>query len=155
MNYTELSAEAVKRTNAYIGQSPENWVTFNNKINTRVLNIGEELQTNINMLEGEIPILECHLDNSNLIITTHRVISKIENNIQELYISEIEGFESTNDKLNFKPDTEVQPQIHYITIRGEKGKKLNYIIDSYFPSFFARLLIYNLSSFVRNNRWYC
>jgi hypothetical protein len=154
MNYKNLAEEAVSRTNSYIGRLPENWITFNDRVNTRVLDSGENLQTKIKMIQNEIAILECELENSYLLITTHRVISKIGEEIQEVDMYEIEGFDSRDDKLNFKLDTQEQPKTHTITIRKIGNKKITYIIDSYFPSFFARLLIYNLSSFTRESKWY-
>lgn len=153
MDIVEFRNEIVRVTSAAIDKPFTEWITFNNTINTKIIN-GPYSNLQIELLKNELPILECNLDDSYLLITTERIVAKINGSTDEVFIELIEGFSNKNDDLNYKRTENGYPKLNKMALLIEDGNIFEFFIDSYYPANFAVILIQNLRSYKRYNKWY-
>lgn len=152
--YTIKKNEVVEKTLELIDKKPIEWNTFNEKLNTYVIDENHLMQSDILLEDGEEPILECILDDSFMLITTKRLISNFSNNYSEMLINEIIGFGNEFEESNYKMDNNENPKTNLIVVNGSNEKKIILKIDSYEPAYFAKLLITNLSYYAKNGVWF-
>lgn len=149
-----FAKEAIDRTSRFIDKAEEDWITFNDKINTRIIHKENEMKVKIDLLEEEIPLFECILSDSFVLISTKRLVSKLNDIYDEIFIKEITGLNDEFEKLNYNLNGAKQPKTHLISVQGINNNNVVFKIDSYYPAFFARILIYNLSCYSRTKKWY-
>ncbi len=149
MNSKKLKETVLHICIRYMDEPPERWSTFNDMLHSRILDDDYKVFIpDVVLSSDEIPIFESFLPNSYLLITTSKVISKIENEYDEVLIKEIKKITPNYNENN------LYPKIHKIEIEKMDGNKLVYFIESHHPSFFSIILIKNLVSYVQTNNWY-
>lgn len=153
MKVEEFKQETIQKTLKYIGESPENWITFNDKLHTYIIDNEYQMKFKIDLYSDELPILECILEDSSVLITTKRVISNIFDNLHEISLIEIEGFGNEYEKENYEKVDGKYPKTNLIVINGVNDQKLIFKMDSYYPVSFAKLLISNLSGYLQDGQW--
>lgn len=149
-----LKNDAINLSIKSLDKPPEKWETFNDKLNTKIIYDNAYSKKEINLFPGELPILECVLEQSYLLITTDRIISIIENIQKSILIDKIDKFSNDYENQNYKLVNAKYPKIHKILIKTIDGNELLFFIDSYYPSTFAKTLIYNLLSYKKFGYWY-
>ncbi|MFD2920701.1 hypothetical protein ACFS6H_13335 [Terrimonas rubra] len=136
-----------------IDKEPDSWTTFNDALHTRIIK-GAYLSDEVELKSSELPILECRLANSYLLITTERVISILNTVYKEMYINEVEKFLNDYEALNYAKKNGQYPGTNRVAIRRIDGAVLEYIIDSHHAAFFSKILIYNIFSYKTKGYWY-
>lgn len=153
MKSLEFKLEAIKVTLKAMDNSPDKWMTFNDKIHTYIID-KIQMKSGVQLFSSEVPILECVLENDFLLITTERLVSSLFNNHYEMYIKEVIGFSNEFVKENNTKIDGKLPKTNIMVVKGNENKKLLFKIDSYHPAYFVKILIYNLSSYIRYGSWY-
>lgn len=153
MDVEEFRNEVIKVTSAALDKPFNEWITFNNTLNTKIIN-GPYPDLRVVLLKNEMPILECNLDDSYLLITTERIVAEINGIPDEVFIESIEGFSNRNDVLNYKKTESGYPKLNKIALLMKDENILEFFIDSYYPAHFAIILIQNLRSYKIYNKWY-
>jgi len=153
MDVEEFRNEIIKVTSAALDKPFEEWITFNNKLNTKIIN-GPYPNLRVVLLNNELPILECNLEDSYLLITTERIVAEINGIADEVFIESIEGFSNKNDALNYKKTENGYPSLNKIALLKQDENILEFFIDSYYPAHFAIMLLQNLRSHKRYKKWY-
>lgn len=154
MTLEEFKTEALKVTLKSVDKLPEDWETFNDKLNTRIIYDDFDARSGIELLEHELLLLDCELEKSYVLITTERVISIIDHVYDDVLIEQIDKVLIDPESKNFKKVDNKYPKEHLIAVKNKAGKKLMFLIDSYYPSAFAINLIYNVLSYKTLGRWY-
>lgn len=153
MEVEKFRDEVIEVTQRAVDRKPEEWITFNDTLNTKIIR-DCKFQSKIKLNVDELPILECSLDGAYLLVTTDRIVSVMENYYDEVYFECMDRFLNEFEEDNYKKIDDRYPKIHKIAIRKKDGSKLFYLIDSYYPSAFAKILIQNLSSYKSYGRWF-
>lgn len=153
MNIKEFKDNAIEISLKCVDKAPKDWLTFNDKINTQLLD--DSYESKFVLLEkNELPILDCSLNNSYLLVTTERVISIIDDNYDEIYSKDFEGLCNDYEKFNYQNEDNQHPKTNFICIKKNDKAKLLVIIDSYYPSFFTKILICNILLYKKEGRWF-
>lgn len=153
MTQKEFKDKVLQVTRKAIDKLPSDWITFNDKLNTRI--VSEKLPASqVNLLEDELPILECDLEKSYLLITTKRICSIIEGGYDDLVFEDMDKFLSDYVSENKRIINGFYPKTNKHAIRKKDGSKLIFCIDSYEPAYFTNILIRNILSYKRSNKWY-
>jgi hypothetical protein len=84
MKGEELKRLAIEKALLLVDEPPENWKTFNDKLNTFILKDREQVRSKIEFNKEEEPILECVLIDSFFIVTTERIVSILSDKYYEL-----------------------------------------------------------------------
>ncbi|MEM6319611.1 MAG: hypothetical protein AAF960_18200 [Bacteroidota bacterium] len=151
MEPTTLRDKVVNITIKSMDEPPNHWKTFNDNINTTVVS---RLNNDKKPNNDECPILECKLDDNYLLITTDKIVSKFGGQSYGLKLKEVTGLSNRFNERNYSK-VGGKPQKTIIQeVLGENGQNLIFEIDSHHPAYFATLIILNLSTFLRNERWY-
>lgn len=153
MNPKLFKNEAIQKTLKSIDKLPINWVTTNDKINLRILDGILSFRSDVELITNEVPISECFIGDSFFLITTTRVISKLDGHQDELLIKEILKLEDLRENY-IKDENGVWPKTNLFIVKGENEKQLTLKVDSVHPAYFVKILIYNLSSYLRHGIWY-
>lgn len=153
MDSFSLRREVVRGTSNYISFPNGQLVTGNDQLHTFLWEDVEETDWPFPIHSDELPILKCDLGENLLQITTRRVVSLFQGEFYELGLSEIDGFGQDFEKENYSWSGEPLPKTNTITIEDHKGHKIYYEIDSYYPAFFSKILITNLSKYLREGKW--
>lgn len=153
MTEKELKENALKNSLNSIDKRVEEWVTNNDKIN--LVFIKNNMSSfNFDLKDKELPIVECFLKPNNFLLTTERLLSNFEGNLYEMLISEMEGLCSKSMKeINPKKKSN-SLKTNILVIKSFLEDKIYFEVDSLYPTFFMRILIYNLSSYKRYGKWY-
>ncbi|MCY1660765.1 hypothetical protein [Chryseobacterium sp. SL1] len=136
-----------------IDKKPEDWHTFNDKMYTKIVDNNYK-STKVYLLPNELPILECDLNDSYLLVTSNRVISMINNNFYEIYPNDFYELCNDYEKFNYKKEGYDHPKTNIICIEKVDGRKVLLKVDSDYPSFFTKILIYNIMLYKKEGRWY-
>ena len=153
MNTKEFKDKALEISLKCVDKEPSDWLTFNDNINTKLLDDNYESKF-VLLDENELPILDCSLNNSYLLVTTERVISIIDNNYDEVYSKDFEGLCNDYEKFNYKGENNQNPKTNFICIKKTNKTKLLAVIDSYYPTFFSKMLICNVLLYKKEGRWF-
>lgn len=154
MNAKEFKNIALDISLNCVDKKPKDWLTYNDKINTKLLDDNYESKFVV-LQKNELPILDCSLNNSYLLITTARVISIIDNKYDEVYSNDFEGLCNDYEKFNYKKENNQYPKTNFICIEKTDKTKLLAVIDSYYPAFFSKMLICNvLLLYKKEGRWF-
>lgn len=153
MNTKEFKQKAIDISLRCVDKAPNGWITYNDEINTKLLDDNYKSKY-VSLEKNELPILNCKLDNSYLLITTKRVISIINGNYDEVYSENFEGLCNDYEKFNYKNEDNQQPKTNFICIRRTNKSNLLVIIDSYYPAFFSKILISNVLLYKKEGRWF-
>lgn len=144
---------AVQITLKSIDKEQSDWITFNDKINTKI--IGDDyFRSDIMLLVNELPIMECDLKNSYFLITTDRIISVIDGFYDEVFFIEMNNISNEYNTENFKQINGKYPKTNIIAVKKNDNTTLIAKIDSYYPAYFAKMLIYNIFSYKKLGKWY-
>lgn len=153
MNAKEFKDKVLEVSLKCIDKEPKDWLTFNDCMNTVL--VDDNYQSEFVLLEkNELPILECSLDSSCMLVTTERVISIIDSHYDEVYSKDFEELCNDYEKFNYKTENDQHPKTNFICIKKTNKTKLLAIIDSYYPAFFSKMLICNALLFKKEGRWY-
>lgn len=151
MNTKEFKDKAIEISLKCLDKEPKDWLTFNDKMNTQLLD--DSYKSKFVLLEkNELPILNCSLNNSYLLVTTERVISIIDNKYGEVYSKDFEGLCNDYEKFNY--ENSQHPKTNFICVEKTNKAKLLVITDSYYPAFFAKMLICNVLLYKKEGRWF-
>ena len=142
--------ELLDRTLSMINEPFANWKTYNDKMNSKLF-IQKE-NTGLKLMENELPLFECEMSDSYLLISSDRIISKINDEQNEMLISEIVKFGDEFEKDNIKPLGQDQPKTNLISVYSHEGARLIYKVDSWHPAHFTRILIGNIIKIFANNK---
>ncbi|MDV7699530.1 hypothetical protein N6B72_21675 [Chryseobacterium soli] len=153
MNTKEFKDKALEISLNCVDRQPKDWITFNDKINTKLLDDTYESKF-VSLKKNELPILDCNLNDSYLLITTERVISIINNKYDEIYSNDFEGLCNDFEKLNYKNENSQHPKTNFICLERTDKTKLLAIIDSYYPAFFSKMLICNILLYKKKGKWF-
>ncbi|OCA74890.1 hypothetical protein BBI00_11345 [Chryseobacterium arthrosphaerae] len=153
MDIKEFKNKAIEISLNCVDKAPEDWLTFNDKINTQLLDDSYESKF-VSLEKNELPILDCSLNNSYLLVTTERIISIIDNNYEEVYSKDFERLCNDYEKFNYKKENNQYPKTNFICIEKTDKSKLLAIIDSYYPAFFSKMLICNVLLYKKEGRWF-
>lgn len=151
MENDELKRLAVEKTLKSMNRAPKDWITTNTRVHTHLINESYQFKSNVVLHESEKPILECILEDSSFLITTQRVFSRDFIKWYELPIKMITGL---NDKGAQTKDDVTSTGVNTIEVKNELQREFFLNVDSLYPAFFTKILILNLSSFVRYGKWY-
>ena len=138
--------EVLTRTLSLVDKPYKEWRTYNQKINTILFFDNENINSSLSLSENELPLLECKLKNSYVLITTNRVVSILGTEIDEILISTISHFGNEFENENLKVVNGKGPKINIIVLVNSKEEKLIFKIDSLYPAYFSKILIHNLIS---------
>lgn len=153
MNTKEFKDKAIEISLKCIDKEPSDWITFNDNINTQLL--ADNYESKFVLLgKNELPILDCILNGSYLLVTTERVVSIIDNNYDEIYPKDFEGLCNDYEKFNYKGENNQNPKTNFICIQKSNRTKLLAVIDSYYPAFFSKMLICNVLLYKKEGRWF-
>ncbi|MDR6528461.1 hypothetical protein J2787_003898 [Chryseobacterium rhizosphaerae] len=153
MEAKEFKSLVLEVTLKCVDRRPEDWFTFNDKMNTHFVQDNYQPQ-NIRMDKDELPIIECDLDDSYFLITTDRIISINDGIFDSVNFFNMFDFCGTNEKLNYRNTNEELPKVDTLCIKKVDGGKLIAKIDSHYPAFFTKILIYNILVYKKEGRWY-
>ncbi|WP_281989956.1 hypothetical protein [Aquimarina aggregata] len=143
--------EILTKTLSLVDEPYEKWRTFNNKINTTLFLNDESISNlSIELKENELPLLECKLHNSYVLVSTHRVFSILDSKLDEISFKDVDRFGNEFEKENITPTNDIRPQINKIILYNSDGKKFIFRIDSLYPAYFVKLLIHNLINYRKN-----
>jgi len=155
MKSTKFKNEAIKATLRSIDEPVENWKTGNYRLNTFIIDDLNPMRSNVDLRFDEEPVLECILNNSFLLITTERLISRYRNTYQEIDISKIVGFGQGFEKENYTNDKLGKyAKTNTISVKDKENNEVIFEIDSIHPAFFVKILINNLSNYINKGTWY-
>lgn len=155
MSPQEFRREVIRVTLKAIDKPPIAWITFNDTLHTKILEVEEGIsKENIELIENELPILECDMEKAYLLITTDRVISILDNVCHSTLIKDIQKFSNERESENYKKVAGKYPPTHSVTIIKKNGNEVSFLIDSHHPSYFVKILIYNILSFKEHNKWF-
>lgn len=154
MEVQEFKSKALQVTLKCIDEHPENWRTFNDQIHTILIDGKRDTFSEVTLGNGELPILECVLDKSFVLITTKRILSSISDENYEMPLIDVTGLSDKYESDNYKVVNDKRPKTNLILVLGKEGAELPFIIDSYHPAFFVKILIQNLSCFLTSGEWY-
>ena len=154
MNSEIFKKEAIQKTLLLINEPPKNWKTFNDQLHTHIIEDDFQMTSDVSLKTNELPVLECILDDSFMLITTDRLISKIENNYQEIQLREIVDLGNDYENDNHRIIDGKLPKINIITVIDKNDKKLAFKIDSYYPAHFVRTLLINMSHYLKHGKWF-
>jgi hypothetical protein len=129
------------------------WITFNDKLNIKLL-ADNYLPSMIRLDLNELPIVGCDLGDSYFLITTERVISIIENSYDEVYFSDMNKFSSEYETENYRQVNGKYPKVSIIAIEKKNKNILLLRVDSYYPAYFSKMLLYNIFSYKTLGRWF-
>lgn len=152
MKAKEFKKEVLEITLKCVDRKPEDWTTFNDKMHTIFLQ-DDYIPTKVSLLSNELPILECDLYDSYLLVTSDRVISIINNKYDEIYPNDFYELCNDYEKFNYKKEGD-HPKINIICIQKIDGFKVLLKIDSHYPAFFTKILIYNIMLYKKEGRWF-
>lgn len=145
-----LKKEVLTRTLSLVDEPYEKWRTFNKKMNTILFLENEQIKNkSIKLKNSELPLLECKLNDSYVLISTDKVYSILSSKSNEILIENISRFGNEFEKENVEPVGGLQPQTNKVVLYGDEGEKLIFQIDSLYPAYFAKILIHNLISYKR------
>ncbi len=153
MNIIDFRKELIKITLEALDKPFDEWITFNDSLHTRIIDNNTNPNFQIKLLDNELPVLECSLDETYLLVTTERVISITNSLNDEVFIDEIGGFSYKDDALNYKTSNEYS-KVSKINIIKRDGNTLSLFTDSYYPFYFTNILIRNILSHKKYNKWY-
>ncbi|MBK1897373.1 hypothetical protein [Chryseobacterium paridis] len=136
-----------------VDRKPTDWITFNDKMNTQLVNDSYEAEK-VRLCKKELPIIECNLDNSYFLVTTDRIISIINNEFDEMNIINMVDYCNEYERLNYKQPNGEYPKVNFLCIEKKDGTKFIAKIDSHYPAFFTRILIYNIFLYKTEGRWF-
>lgn len=139
----ENRRELLDKTLSMVNEPLSNWKTYNDKMNCKIYKENENF-TGYSLMDGELPLFECELDDSYLLISSERIISKLDSENNEMLIAKIIRFGKEFEKDNIKPLGQDQPKINLISIYSQEGTRLIYKVDSWHPAYFSKLLISNI-----------
>ena len=108
MNTKEFKDKALEISLKCVDRQPKDWLTFNDKINTKLLDDNYKSKF-VSLKKDELPILDCNLNDSYLLITTDRVISIIDNKYDEIHSNDFEGLCNDYEKFNYKKKNDQHP----------------------------------------------
>jgi hypothetical protein len=154
MNIEIFKNEAIQKTLLLINESPENWRTFNDELHTYIIGDSSQMKSGVLLKNNEAPVLECVLEDSFMLITTDRIISKLDSCYEEILLQEIVNLGNEYERENNRIIDGRLPKTNIISINGKNGKKLAFKIDSYYPAHFARTLIINMSNYLKCGEWF-
>jgi hypothetical protein len=143
MDTADFRQRILDATLSLLDEPFERWRTHNDKIHTRLFLDGEKPSRTLELAEKELPLLECDLKESYVLITTNQVISIIEAKISSIHFEQIEKFGNEFEADNFKD----QPKTNKVALYDKKGNRLVFVIDALHPAYFSKVLIHNLISF--------
>jgi len=149
-----FKTEALQKTLPLMDVPVENWQTFNDRLNTYIVDNSHPMETNVKLAENELPILECILEDSFVLITTEHVVSGDFAHYEQVLLKEILGFTNDFEKDNFKMVGGILPKIHVMVLKVEGNRRLLLKVDSYHPAYFVKVLITNLSYFKKHGKWF-
>lgn len=152
MKSKEFKKKVLEITLRSVDRKPKNWTTFNDKMHTILLE-DNYIPTKASLLSNELPILECDLHDSYLLVTSHRVISIINNKYDEIYPNDFHELCNDYEKFNYKKEGD-HPKTNIICIQKMDGFKVLLKIDSNYPAFFTKILIYNIMLYKKEGRWF-
>lgn len=153
MDPFNLRKEVVRGTLNYISLPNGQMVTGNDDLHTFLWKDVKESEWPFPFQSDELPILKCDLGENRLQITTTRIVSLFKGKSYGLELLKVEGIGQDFEKGNYSLSGEPLPKTNIITIEDINGGKLYYEIDSYYPAFFSKLLIVNLSKYLREGKW--
>ncbi len=148
-----LAEEVIKVTLKSIQDSPIIWLDQSKGVLSRLLNKESVLRKNIRLQTDEEPLFEYASLDSYSLITTKRVISDRDNKKLEIEIENIFRVKLPK-RVKVVSDLENIPPSRLLIISDNNGNELCLEFDPYYPHYFARILINNLSSKLRTNSWY-
>ena len=150
MEIYEFRNEIIKETLKDLDRPPQQWSVFNDILHTK---IGEDIPpiSRVILQDNELPILECALKKSYLLITTSRVVSIVDSKYDEISLEQINDEYVDREYYNKIFDGKVSkyPKTGKLIIQKKDGTNLLTIIDSYYPLAFARNLISIIIFYVR------
>lgn len=84
------------------------------------------------------------LKNYYFLITTDRIISVIDGFYDEVFFIEMNNISNEYNTENFKQINGKYPKTNIIAVKKNDNTTLIAKIDSYYPAYFAKMLIYNV-----------
>ena len=82
-------------------KQPNEWITFNDNLNTKLL-LDIYYSEKVTLIDDELPIMKCELENSYILITTDRIISIIDDLTIVCLLDQIDGLINDYESDNFK-----------------------------------------------------
>lgn len=153
MEEKEFKKEVLEITLRCVDRKPEDWLTFNDKMNAKLVE-DNYTPAKVLLLKNEVPILECELNDSYLLVTSNRVISIINEKYDEVYPNNFCELCNDYEKFNYKKEEGDHPKTNIICVEKTDTSKLLIKIDSYYPAFFTKILIYNIMIYKKEGRWF-
>ena len=155
MNYRVNKNEVILKTLELIDKNPGEWITFNDKLNTKIVDDSNLLELDLELNQDEEPLLECVLENSFVVITTKRIFSEYNDYKYEMDLRDFEGFGNEYEKKNHELIEGKRPKTNIVSVKSKySDKRLLFEIDSFYPANFVKMLIINLESYISNGKWF-
>lgn len=155
MNAEELRSKAVSATLRTMDKPPKSWVTHNDRMNSEIVSSSNfKSKALFELLENELPIFQCDLMDSVALITTRRAVSFSKGQTDYVFFEDFVELSNDCSKENFKKTNGRLPKTQRLCIEGRMGNRVDLIIDSYYPFYFARVLLRNLVSVINHKKWY-
>jgi hypothetical protein len=155
MESRDFKEEVLNVTLRGINLPPNEWVTYNDKLNSRIIKDNSEVRSNFELIDNELVIFECCLPNNFFVVSTSRLLINFESNNYSIRLKDIVGFSPDYEKENnTKIDGRRLPKTNLLVARDNNADKYKFEVDSYYPAYFVKLLIKNASSFLRSGKWY-
>lgn len=153
MNLERFRDDVLDVTLKAIDEEPDAWITFNDSLHTRIIRNDYKPKL-VSIEKYELPILECDLNDSYLLVTTNRVICILHNQYSDMVFEEMDRFKNDYEALNYQKVEGKYSKINKIAIQKKNGLTFIFLIDSHHPAFFVKLLIYNIFSYKVYGHWY-
>lgn len=155
MNYQQFKEEAIRNTLKLLDKPYSEWETFNDKLNTRIIADNMVSRSEIKLNQDEFPIVEWLWQDDYTLITTQRIISILDNNYKEMFLFEFKNFGDRFEKENTSYNTKnILSKINIIEAIDLNNDTLFYKIDSFYPAYFSKMLIINMSNYIKKREWF-
>lgn len=143
----EFRQNVLKQTLALVDKPYAEWTTHNNKLNSIVFLKDEHCKFEDELNTNELPLLECVLTNSYVLITTDRVISILDDKRTEMKFENMARFGNEFENENHLSADGKMPKTNRVVIYNNENGRLVFVVDSLYPAYFSKVLIHNLISF--------
>lgn len=144
---------AVQITLKSMDREMSDWITFNDQLHTKIVKDDYVPQKTM-LIDYELPIMECDLIDSYFLVTTERIISIIKSSYDEVFFKDIQKVSNEYEAENYKLTDGKYPKTNIIAVKKNNNEILLAYIDSYYPAYFSKILIYNLFSYKTLGKWY-
>jgi hypothetical protein len=141
--------EAILRALKPIDGKPEIWLTKNKAFSSKLLTKNNKISKNIDLYSGEQPIFEFYNYKNYSLITSIRVISIRDNSFKDMFLKDIVDVRPLIPKGE---NSEIKPWTLF-SVKNKNDIKFLMEFDQYNPTYFALMLVSQLSSKLKYDKW--